>query len=286
MRSVPSLLISHPGRASAPLTSSATPLPRSLYVGVAGSFGIVLVIVGAVVLRGPMDDDAFVANERSGRLKSTPTRVSPSGNPASAATAPSGAMAGGSPSSALPGGPTDAREAQAKFSKDVRSQRLKEAVASLAQLLELDPDAPRDSEVRGDIVELAMRVMLLEGPEPDAVFEQISAHMGTTGADILYELITTRGGSRAAKRAEEMLKDEGVRARGSPALRVTYALRTARSCEEKIALFDRAKTDGDGRTMGQLQILNKSCSRRSGDCCLHNDPRLREATDAIKSRLE
>lgn len=259
---------------------SAPSLPRSILVGVAGIFGIVLIIVGAVALRPPLDDDGPAAPAPT---RASLARAEPSASARRAASQAKGASAGSSP--AAQSVPADAHEARIRFSKEVQSQRFKDAVGSLSQLLELDPSAPADSDVRGDIVELAMRVMLLDGDEPDDMFELLSSHMGTVGADILYELITTRGGSRAARRADEVLKDEGVRGRGSAALRIAYELRTARSCEDRIELLDRAKTDGDGRTLGQLQLLNKSCSQRSGDCCLHNDPRLKGAVDEIKARL-
>jgi hypothetical protein len=249
------------------MTSSAPLLPRSILVGVVGIAGIVLTIVGAVALRAPLDDYAPAGAAAPARPRATPARAAPSASP----PAPSAA-------------PTDAREARVQFLKDVGGHRIKDAITSLSELLKLDASAAKDSEVREGVIELAMRVMLLEGPEPDAVFELVGSRMGTVGADILYELITTRGGSRAARRAEEELKDEAVRKRGSPALRVAYELRTARSCEDKIALLDRAKDDGDGRALGQLQLLNRSCGRRSSDCCLHNDPRLKDAVEGIRAR--
>jgi hypothetical protein len=266
------------------MTSSGPSVPRTILVSVAGLLGIVLTIVGAVVLRPPLDEYAPPSSAAPGRTKTSSLRVEPSASPGSAAVRASSATAVSAPAGPSP--PSDAREARGRLNRDVQSQRIKEAMTSLTQLLELEPSAPMDREVRDDIVDLAMRVMLLEGPEPDVMFELLSSGMGTAGADILYELITTRGGSRAARRAEEVIKDESVRERGSPALRIAYELRTAKSCEDKLALLDRAKADGDGRTLGQLQLLNKPCSRRSGDCCLYNDPRTKEAVEAIKARLD
>ena len=55
-----------------------------------------------------------------------------------------------------------------------------------------------------------MRVMLQTGGDADRVFDMITTKMGAPGIDILYELVTTRGGSRAAARADEdVLKDLG-----------------------------------------------------------------------------
>jgi len=151
-------------------------------------------------------------------------------------------------------------------------------------LLELDPKAPQDREVRGAIVELAMRIMLVEGPEPDKMFDMIETRMGTTGPDILFELIATKGGSRGARRAEQLLKDKSVRNRGTPAFRIAYDLRMARKCEEKSALLERARDEGDRRSYVPLQMMNRDC-RRSEECCLRKDPRLKEAMDAIEERM-
>jgi hypothetical protein len=178
----------------------------------------------------------------------------------------------------------DGREVRAEFHRESGAGRYADATGTLARLLALDPKAADDAEVRGDVVELCMRIMLTTGPEPERVFEMVSAKMGTTGVDILYELMTTRSGSRAAARAEELLNDETLRARGTPALRIAYDLRNARECDDKKALFARAGSDGDGRTLGLLQLLNRRCGRRPGGCCLQNDPDLRAAMDAIKRR--
>jgi hypothetical protein len=126
--------------------------------------------------------------------------------------------------------------------------------------------------------------MMGDGVDGERLLTVINTKMGAAGPDMLFELMTTKGGSRAAKRAEELLRDEAVRLRGSPALRIAYDLRVARSCEDKAALLDRAKDDGDRRTLGQLQLLNQDCRR--GECCLSNDPKLRAAMDGIKERFK
>ena len=57
-------------------------------------------------------------------------------------------------------------------------------------------------------------------------------------------------------------------------------------CDEKKALFGRAATDGDRRSLGQLQQLDRRCGRRSPGCCFENDPDLRAALDALNARLK
>jgi hypothetical protein len=100
--------------------------------------------------------------------------------------------------------------------------------------------------------------------------------MGTAGPDLLYELLTTRGGSKAAKRADELLRDEAVRSRGSPAMRVAYDLRTAKTCDAKRALYERAGEEGDRRALGQLHVLSRECGS--------SDPKLKAAIEALKKR--
>jgi hypothetical protein len=269
----------------------ATTLPLAIRLSVIGLLGTVGLVVGAVALRSSSYD---VTEE------DLPADAGPSAQPASSSTAPrpsarppsTSPPAGTARSPATPSPPTaapppaaDAREARAALRRELQLGRYGTATEALARLVEVDPRAAEDGEVRADIVELAMRVMLLTGNEPDRVFEMIAGKIGTTGIDILYELLTTRGGSRAASRAEEVLQDEKVRARGTPALRIAYDLRQTHDCEAKKALFHRAKADGDGRALGQLQLLGRRCGRHANACCLQNDPALREAMDGIKARL-
>jgi hypothetical protein len=265
-----------------------TSLPLSIRLSILGLAATVLLVVGAVALRtspyAALEQDEARATAPLARSGSAaagprePERAPSTGGTTSAARSVT-------PSEAAPAVTGDAREARAALGKELQLGRYAAATEDLARLIELEPKSAENGEVRGDIVELSMRVMLLTGGEPDRVFDLISTKMGTPGIDILYELLTTRGGSRAATRAEELLGDEKVRARGTPAMRIAYDLRSAHGCEDKKALFARARTDGDNRTLGQLQLLNRSCGRRAKSCCLQNDPELREAMDGIKARL-
>lgn len=274
-------------------------LPIPIRVALAGLGATTLLIVFAVAVRTPPPDyesddgehsvapSAAVVPSATERrpivpIARDPGPTSPVAAPLPPQTAAPQAPPGPEPVSKL----VSAREVRARFHDNVQNRRFTESIAAMRRLLELDPKAAEDGDVRHDLIELAMRVMLVQGREPEEVFDIITVRIGPVGGDILYELLTTRGGSRAAKQAEDLLRDPTVRARGTAAMRIAYDLRVARSCEEKIALFHRAKAEGDSRTLGQLQMLNHSCGRRggNGDCCLHNDSRLREAMDAMNGR--
>jgi serine/threonine-protein kinase len=115
------------------------------------------------------------------------------------------------------------------------------------------------------------------------MFDVLATKTGTAGIDILYYLVTSKGGSKASKAADAMLADPKIVARGSEAMQVAWELRNA-PCAKKRDLFERAGKHGDQRTVGQLFELNRSCGRRNRSCCLHKDPDLEAAIDALKAR--
>jgi len=172
----------------------------------------------------------------------------------------------------------------AELEKQVKRGQYRGAVTSLEQLIALDPAAMDDSEVRALVIELSQRATLIDGDEGARVFFLLTERTGTNGYDILYELVTTKGGSRAAKRADGLLKEDETRKRGSGAMQIAYELRAAK-CSQKPNLFERAKNVGDGRAMGQLQLLNQTCGRRNQSCCYPNNPALKEAIEAIRVRI-
>src|SRR5262249_33145174 len=65
----------------------------------------------------------------------------------------------------------------------------------------------------------------------DKAFDALANHVGDAGLDVLYDVMQAKGGSRAATRAGELLRQDAVRARESPALRIAFELRDA-SCED------------------------------------------------------
>jgi hypothetical protein len=77
-----------------------------------------------------------------------------------------------------------------------------------------------------------------------------------------------------------MLREESVRARGSEAMRTAYEIRFASGCDAKRALFDRARSTGDGRTVMELKLL-REC-RRGNTCCMRNDDALNDLITALE----
>lgn len=181
------------------------------------------------------------------------------------------------------GPPLSTPEAIAAWKKvdDFMKKRLaKESVDALEQLLDVDPSAPQDKDVRQAVTKLVPDAALLRNETSEKMNNLLSSRMGSVGIDIMYELVATRGGTVAAQDAEKILREESMRARGTEAMRMAYDMRYASGCDAKKALFDRAKAEGDSRTVMELKLL-KEC-RRGNTCCLRND----QAVDDLIAELE
>jgi hypothetical protein len=170
--------------------------------------------------------------------------------------------------------------------KQIQLHQMHEAVGSLKKLIELDPSSVEDKGVRSDIVSLTLDVLKLPKPDPDDMFEMLVSSMGTTGIDILYQIMTTHGGMPAADYAKDLLAREDVRSRGSAAMKVAYALREAKNCDDVRAAFPAAVADGDQRALGLLYEFQKRCGRRHfSNCCLEGDKELADTINAMHTRL-
>ena len=109
------------------------------------------------------------------------------------------------------------------------------------------------------------------------MFDALAHRVPGSGADVLYELVRTRGGSRRPPPAPEaLLAQPEVAALATPALRITFELRQA-PCPDKAALLDRAAAEGDARTLIVMETTAAACLGRS--------KALGDARDALKARL-
>lgn len=268
--------------------SVATPLMLGVRIASLGAIILPVVVVLVIAVRSPVSaeqvDSASVvaqdgANDSGDRGPARHPGVRPTSGTARPSASPGVPVAPVGPSA-------ESRAALEAFSHALDMNDLRGALGKMKHLLEIDPEAPRDDKVRAEIVDLTMRIMLVVGPEPDDMFDQLVNHMGTTGIDILYQLVTTKGGSRAASLAQKYLDREDVLGHGTDAVRLAYRLRSAKSCDLKRALLPAVAEKGDGRSLGQLYLLNRECGRRRSDptCCLHGDKDLDAAIAALQKR--
>ncbi|MBK8258379.1 MAG: hypothetical protein IPK82_37655 [Polyangiaceae bacterium] len=154
----------------------------------------------------------------------------------------------------------------------------------LEKLIEIEPSAVHRADVRRLMVDASV-VSLVGGMNPDAerLFVFLSTRAGTAGPDVMFELVTTRGGTRAAAYAEELLRREDVRAQGTPAFKVAYEMKTATTCQARLAMFDRIKKEGDLRC-NQFLFQMAKCGKGPTDCCVVNDPAYKEVVRVLNAK--
>jgi serine/threonine-protein kinase len=157
--------------------------------------------------------------------------------------------------------------------------------AAVMALARLDPEALRDREVAAATVGVAVRLEFDGASAADSVFDTLSTRAGSPGIDVLYEIVSARGGTKAAKRAAELLKRKDVLERGSPELIIAATLRDT-PCENKKQLFERAGAEGDARALAIMELLRSDrCNARIGQCCFHKNGLLDDAVRTLRARL-
>ncbi len=166
-------------------------------------------------------------------------------------------------------------------------KRYPEVISQIRRLLELDPAMSRDAEVATLLWQSAQKQ-----DSRDAAFDVLRGPMGGRGADILFDLASTRGIRADVKAlAEQYFASPGFANVASDALKVAVALKDAKTCEEKKALLARAERSGDRRALGFLRTLEPTsgCGPRGrADCypCLRGDGALEKVIAAIDARTQ
>ncbi len=161
-----------------------------------------------------------------------------------------------------------------------RSTGLADAMSIAQRLFDISPEETRDPDLRF----LVKKAANTPGETSIIAFSIMVEHMGTAGADLLYDIM--QGNSRLSKHADELLASDNVREIESPALRVAYDLRKADSCAARLPLLDRAAELGDLRSVSILSPLTigtkRGCGRwKRGPCPAPCAVEARRYTDAI-----
>ncbi len=196
--------------------------------------------------------------------------------PAVTATATAAAVPPVASASAGAGPAFDTAAAKAALRRAASGHDWPHATEAFLALADHDATAFHDPALLAPTRDMAAAAAIAGGDGAERVFDALGRALGADGADVLYEIVRTRGGSKAAARADELLRRGDVMARATPALRITFALREA-PCPEKAALLDRAVADGDARTLVVMQTV--------GAACLGRNPALGEAVKGLKARL-
>jgi serine/threonine-protein kinase len=266
----------------APLSAPAKPFgvhtapPRRLWPY---TVGLAVAAVAAVAIGWPALGDRLgglpEASSASTAAVAPPTAPHPAATTAPVATATATAK----PPAPRPAasGPYDGAAARAMLRRAVPARDFAHGAEAFFAIADHEPAAFAEPALLVPTRDLAAGVALGNGPDADRVFDTLARRLGSPGPDILYEIVRTRGGSKAAARAEALLAQPDVAAIATPALRITFALRAA-TCGEKAALLDRAAAEGDARTLVVMETTAAACLGRS--------KALLDARDALKARLK
>lgn len=180
---------------------------------------------------------------------------------------------------------TDARpdEAAAVFRDRVVQplavMRFTDALEGLEAAVALDRDLRSCANRDEALFHLVVQGFAMDAQTVERLTRLLTKDMGPLGVDVLFEVMVRRGGSKAAARATELLADEALRARGTPALRIAYDLRHARACADRKALIERVATDGDARALRELDLIVTECAD------IGPDPTYRAARKATLERV-
>jgi serine/threonine-protein kinase len=207
--------------------------------------------------------------------------------PPSAAATPSAAPSA-APSVSEPRSDSTLAPLRADVRAAADSKEWDRGAQALVELADRDPNAFEDRDLARAAVVIAAGITLGADKRADAdkVFDALSTKLGATGLDILYDIVSTRGGSNAAKRATKILGNKQVLERASPALRIAIELRDAPSCKERLALLDRAKKDGDTRAVAVLDIWRaQRCIKGAGECCYRTNSAVDDTMKQIYARV-
>ena len=124
----------------------------------------------------------------------------------------------------------------------------------------------------------------------DAAFALLEGAMGSRGADIAYDLVTTSNVRPWVQtRAETFLQSPSFEKVATPGLRAIVKLRYSAGCDEKKALFTELKKNSDERALFELVPLQDKTgcgARKKDDCypCLRTSNELDDAIAAVRTR--
>ncbi len=162
-----------------------------------------------------------------------------------------------------------------------------DTLAALKRWLERSPEAWKDALVAETLDELTSGTAEVA----DATFAALEQDLGASGVDYLYARSSAATASPAKTRAQKSVAKSEVRELASPALKVLFEFREAKTCDAKHALLDRVKSEADARIVPILKpyTYTKGCGFfGSSDChkCMRVDRKLAEAMASLDVRAE
>jgi serine/threonine-protein kinase len=159
------------------------------------------------------------------------------------------------------------------------------AVGAVGRALSIDAAFQNNSHVASLVFQTAQ-----VKSSSDAAFALLEGAMGSRGADIAYDLVTTPNVRPWVQaRAETFLQSPAFEKVATPGLRAIVKLRYSAGCDEKKTLLSTLKKDSDERALFELVPLQdkSGCgARKKDDCypCLRTSNDLDDTISAVRTR--
>jgi eukaryotic-like serine/threonine-protein kinase len=159
------------------------------------------------------------------------------------------------------------------------------AVGAVGRALSIDGAFQNNSHVASLVFQTAQ-----VKSSSDAAFALLEGAMGSRGADIAYDLVTTPNVRPWVQtRAETFLQSPAFEKAATPGLRAIVKLRYSAGCEEKKTLLAPLRKDSDERALFELVPLQdkSGCgARKKDDCypCLRTSNDLDDTIAAVRTR--
>src|SRR5262249_336267 len=139
--------------------------------------------------------------------------------------------------------------------------------AAVLALAKLDRAAFHDNDIRGAAIAAIAGIAFEENELADQVFNLLTNGLDEDGIELLFDVLRSRGGTKAGKRAQAVLESPEVAPRVPKGMKLALELR-AKSCDQKRGMFARAAAEGDARVLFELRVLREAeCPRRRDPCC-------------------
>jgi serine/threonine-protein kinase len=173
-----------------------------------------------------------------------------------------------------------------EMARDMAAQKnYPAAVGAIGRALSIDAAFQNNSHVSSLVFQTAQ-----VKASSDAAFALMEGAMGSRGADIAYDLVTTPNVRPWVQtRAETFLQSPAFEKVASANLRAIVKLRYSAGCDEKKALLASLKKEADERALFELVPLQdkSGCgARKKDDCypCLRTSNDLDDAIAAVRAR--
>jgi len=159
------------------------------------------------------------------------------------------------------------------------------AVGAVGRALSIDATFQNNAQVASLVFQTAQVKV-----SSDAAFALLEGAMGSRGADIAYDLVTTSNVRPWVQtRAETFLQSPSFDKVSTPNLRAIVKLRYSAGCEEKRVLLPDLKAHADERALFELVPLQDKTgcgARKKDDCypCLRTSNELDDTIAAVRTR--